>query len=171
MSLDKEETVYTEFHPKVSGYIKSRILHPQDAEDLVSAVFLKVYGALISFDESRASLSTWVYTITRNTVNDYFRRNGKMQPPEDIEELSLSAPEQEIPEEILLREENLDLLADSLAKLPQRERDMIILLYYHEKSLKETASLLQMSYGNAKYLHHIAINRLRSFMEKNQTAG
>ena len=62
------ESVYQAFYPKVCAYVRSKIQNPHTAEDLVSAVFLKVVQKLDSFDPVRASLSTWVYTITRNTV-------------------------------------------------------------------------------------------------------
>ena len=70
--------IYEEFHPKVHAYVRGKIQDPHDAEDLVSAVFMKVVQKLDSFDSARASVSTWVYTITRNTVTDYFRTRRSM---------------------------------------------------------------------------------------------
>ena len=67
------EDIYLSYHDKVSSYIRGKVDHHQDAEDLVSQVFEKVYGKLHTFDETKASQSTWIYTITRNTVTDYYR--------------------------------------------------------------------------------------------------
>ncbi|MCD7867228.1 MAG: sigma-70 family RNA polymerase sigma factor [Clostridiales bacterium] len=67
------ENLYIEYHPKVQAYIGSRVKNVHDAEDLVSQVFLKVYHNLESFDSRKASVSTWIYKITRNTVTDFFQ--------------------------------------------------------------------------------------------------
>ena len=58
-----------------------------DAEDLVSDVFLKAYEKYPTFDADRASVSTWLYTITRNTVIDYFRTHRPgVELPDDLPE-------------------------------------------------------------------------------------
>ena len=70
----EKEKIYRDYHGKVCGYIRSKINSAQDAEDITSDVFVKVYEKLDTFDETKASLSTWIYTITRNTLTDYFRK-------------------------------------------------------------------------------------------------
>ena len=70
MSYDE---VYEKYADKVKGYIYPKVTNRADAEDLHSAVFIKVYQKFETFDQSKASVSTWVYTIARNTVIDYFR--------------------------------------------------------------------------------------------------
>ena len=70
-SLDRKEKIYAEYFEKVTGYIRSHIENIQDREAIASEVFLKVYAKLDSYDERKASLSTWIYTITKNTVIDY----------------------------------------------------------------------------------------------------
>lgn len=70
--------IYEEFQPKVRAYVRGKIHDPHDADDLVSAVFMKVVQKLDSYDPDKASISTWVYTITRNTVTDYFRTRRSM---------------------------------------------------------------------------------------------
>ena len=84
----QKEAIYRDYHGKVSGYIRSKINSPQDAEDITANVFLKVYEKLDSFDESKASLSTWIFTIARNTLIDYYR--GRKVFEEVSEEMSVS---------------------------------------------------------------------------------
>lgn len=60
------EAVYREFHPKVSAYVRGKVAHPQDSEEVISAMFLKVVQNLDRYDPVKAGLSTWVYTITRD---------------------------------------------------------------------------------------------------------
>ena len=70
---EEREALYTAYSEKVRGYVFGKVANRHDAEDLVSDVFLKAYEKYPTFDADRASVSTWLYTITRNTVIDYFR--------------------------------------------------------------------------------------------------
>ena len=82
--IGKEE-LYIEYADKVMGYIRSKITNQADAEDLHSTVFLKVYQKFDTFDQTKASVSTWIYTITKNTVTDFFRtRHVHSEIEEDI---------------------------------------------------------------------------------------
>ena len=105
--IGKEE-LYIEYADKVMGYIRSKITNQADAEDLHSTVFLKVYQKFDTFDQTKASVSTWIYTITKNTVTDFFRtRHVHSEIEEDI--LDEGDEYQGI-----LDEETLNELADAL---------------------------------------------------------
>ena len=157
--IGKEE-LYIEYADKVMGYIRSKITNQADAEDLHSAVFIKVYQKFETFDQTKASVSTWVYTIARNTVIDYFRAR---KIHEEVQEDS-AISEDNVADD-LLNQEALEELADALEQLPQRERDLIILHYYSGLTLKECATKLRMSYSNCKLVHNKALMELRTLMQ------
>ena len=71
--MPDREQIYIEYVDKVRRYVKGKIQNQQEVEDLVSSIFVKVYQNISSFDRKKASISTWIYTITRNTVIDYFK--------------------------------------------------------------------------------------------------
>ena len=73
IALMNREKIYLEFKNKVSAYVAGKGISGHEAEDIVADVFLKVYKNLDRYDETKASLSTWIYTITKNTVIKYFR--------------------------------------------------------------------------------------------------
>lgn len=152
------EIIYRDYHSKVFGYIRSRISSAQDAEDLASDVFVKVYEKLDSFDESKASLSTWIYTITRNTLTDYFRtRKVYDEIPETFEDDSSV-------EDDVCNAEMLNNLAKALETLDERERDIIILRFYSGKTLKEITEQMDISYAYGKVLQNKAFDKLRKFL-------
>ena len=152
--MDKEQ-IYLKYHEKVFGYILSKINNVQDAEDLSSEVFLKVYAKLDTFDENKASLSTWIYTVTKNTLTDYYRtRKVFFEMPEDAEDETSVADE-------ICNAEALEKLADALETLEKRERELIILHYYSGKTLKEIAERLDISYSYVKILQNKALEHLR----------
>ena len=155
----RKEQLYLIYKAKVAAYVGSRISQTEDAEDLVSQIFTKVYQNLPAYDESRASLSTWIYSITRNTVIDYYRTNHLCD--EWTKEL---ASEEDFIEKIL-KEELLEELAAALEKLDRRERDIILLHYYQEYTLKEIADKMCISYSYAKLLHGNALKNLRKYIK------
>ena len=81
------EEIYLQYKDKVLGYIRNHVNSPEDAEDLCSDVFIKIYSKLDTFDETKASLSTWIYAMTSNTVIDFYRTNHvHSEIPEDLAE-------------------------------------------------------------------------------------
>lgn len=153
------EQIYEAYHGKVMGYIRARVSRWADAEDLCSEVFEKVQRKLDDFDSSKASVSTWIFTITRNTVIDYFRRR---KPSEELDENLSDGAELD---EDLLNGETLSELASALRSLPDEMRDIIVLRYYDGKPLTEIAELMGLSYGAVKLRHQSALAKLRMHMQ------
>ncbi len=153
------ETIYLQYYSKVMGYIHSRIRNRADAEDLCSDVFEKVQRKLPEFDPAKASVSTWIFTITRNTVIDYFRRTRPTEEPDEN-----LASDEEI-DEGLLTQETLSELAGALRKLPQEMQDIIVLMYYDGKPMTEIAMMMKLSYGAVKIRHQKALMLLRESMQ------
>jgi RNA polymerase sigma-70 factor (ECF subfamily) len=152
------EQVYQNYSGRIMSYISPRINNPTDAQDLHSIIFTKVFEKFSSFDHTKASVSTWIYTIARNTLIDFFRTrkiHEELGDDDIVEEDAFQG---------ILDEETLDELASALEKLPQRERDLIILHYYHNMQLKEIALKLHMSYSNCKLVHNKALMKLRQYL-------
>ena len=152
------ETLYTQYSSKVTGYIYTRIRNRADAEDLCADVFEKVYRKIGEYDRTKAALGTWIFTITRNTVIDYYRRT---KPTEELDENLSDHAELDAD---LLNSETLSELAAALRKLPQQMMDIIVLRYYDGKPLTEIAELMGLSYGAVKLRHQNALIRLREEM-------
>ena len=155
--MDKEK-VYRDYHGKVCGYIRSKINSAQDAEDLAADVFVKVFEKLGSFDESKASLSTWIYTITRNTLTDYFRTRKVFAEIPETMETDTSV------EDNVCNAEMLETLAKALETLDERERDIIILRFYSGKPLKQITAQMGISYAYGKVLQNKAFEKLRKYL-------
>lgn len=156
-NAEKEE-IYRNYHKKVLGYINSQINRLQDAEDLAADVFIKVFEKIDTFDETKASISTWIFTITKNKLTDYYRtRRVFEEVPETLSDESSF-------EDDICNEEMLDTLADALEKLEERERDIIILRYYSGKTLKEISDKMGISYAYVKILQNKALGNLKKYL-------
>lgn len=149
--------IYTQYRDKVFGFVRSKIFNQTEAEDIVQTVFLKVYSNLDKYDETKASLSTWIYTITRNTVCDHLKEKRDRPVLELIENTVNSAEE---PDDSILNNEALEELACALEKLPRNQRDIIILMYYKNLDRRKVAEMFGITYGQLRYLHDKAIKRL-----------
>ncbi len=149
------EQIYAEYSSKIMGYIRARVRNTADAEDLFSDVFEKIIRKLDGFDPSKASLSTWIFTITRNTVIDHFRRS------KPVDELDENIADDTELDEGLLNSETLSELAAALRKLPQQLMDIIVLRYYDGKPLTEIAQIMNLSYGAVKLRHQNAVMLLK----------
>ena len=150
--MDKNQ-IYEEYHTKVLRYINSQVNDYYLAEDLCSDVFVKVYEKLDTFDDKKASISTWVFTITRNRLIDYYRTRKVMV--EIPETLTYDEDYSDIDDEML------EKLAEALDKVDERSKKLIIMHYYEGKTLKEVAELMDISYPYAKILHKKALFNLK----------
>src|SRR4030095_15394392 len=111
------------------------------AEKCTKAVFLKIWRALPSYD-GRASLSTWIYTIARNTSITHLRAEFYRKT------LSLEeAPEPLSKVEPVLGRIEIERL---LTILPDEQREVIVLFYLEERSIEEVATMLDLPEGTVK---------------------
>lgn len=153
--MNKEE-IYQEYHTKVLRYIQSRVNDYHLAEDLCSDVFVKVYEKLNTFNSKKASLSTWIFTITRNRLIDYYRtRKVNVEIPEDL------TYEEDYSD---INEDRLESLANGLNNIDERSRKIVV-KHYEGKSLKEIAENMGISYTYIKILHRKALFLLRKYVK------
>lgn len=155
----EREAVYLEYRDKVARYISGKVSRAADAEELVSEVFLKVYEKFDSFDGTRASISTWIYTITRNTVIDYYRTKKEAL---SFDEAFMTEEDAAAPDEP--DEEMLERLAEALEALDERTRNIIILKYYSHLTLKVIAERVGLSYSHTKALHAQGLEALKGML-------
>ena len=150
--------IYNEYHDRVMGYIYARLRSKADAEDVCQDVFMKVHSKLDCFDSGKASISTWIFSITRNSVIDFYRRK------KPFGELNESLPEDGAIDDALLNDETLEELAEALAALPLQLRKIVVLHYYDGLPLTEIAKKMNLSYGAVKLRHAKALREIRASM-------
>lgn len=157
MTEQQKAEIYEQFSSKVLHYIQSRVCDSYLAEDLCSEVFVKIYDKLGSYDPDKSALSTWVFTIARNTLTDYYRTR---RITEEIPETLACAGSFE---DDICRDEMLETLADALESLDSRSREIIVLRYYSGMTLKAISERLGISYAYIKVLHNKALAALKKY--------
>jgi RNA polymerase sigma-70 factor, ECF subfamily len=117
------------------------------AEDLLSEVFLDVWRQADRF-EGRSSVSTWLLSIARFKALSARRRRTDAQLDEKIE--TTVADPTSNPEAALQEKNRGELLRQALTRLSPEHREIIDLVYYHEKSLDECAQILGIPAATVK---------------------
>ena len=153
--MERFEEIYRQFHSKVLSYVLSRVRPPEEAEDVCAAVFEKALRGLDTYDESKSSLSTWLYRIAHNAVVDHLRTR---RPAEELDEGLAAAGSID---DALLRDESLTALAAALEQLNDVEHDVLILRYYEGCTLKEVSERMGIPYRTVIRREQEAISRLK----------
>ena len=109
------------------------------AEDLLSDVFLDVWRHAASF-EARASVSTWLLAIARYKALSARRRRTDAALDDQI--ASTVADPADGPDLVLEKKSTTELMRGCLAELSPEHREVMDLVYYHEKSVREVARII-----------------------------
>jgi RNA polymerase sigma-70 factor (ECF subfamily) len=132
------------------------------AEDLLSDVFLDVWRKAASF-EARSSVSTWLMAIARYKALSARRRRTDM--PLDDEAASAIADPADDPEAALLKKNRGELLRRSLAGLSPEHSEVVDLVYYHDKSVKEVAEIVGIAEATVKTRMFYARKKLADLVQ------
>ena len=125
------------------------------AQEVTQDIFLKLWRALPSYD-GRAALSTWLYTIARNTCLTAVRAETYRRPAGESRALE--------PQAEFIHPVNI-ALQSAIDKLPEIQRTVLTLFYFEDRNIAEVASLLGMPAGTVKSHLHRARRTLSEMLE------
>jgi RNA polymerase sigma-70 factor (ECF subfamily) len=132
------------------------------AEDLLSDVFLDVWRQAAKF-EARSSVSTWLLAIARYKALSARRRRRDAELDDELA-CRLADPADD-PELVLQKKNRAELLRQSLARLSPEHGEVIDLVYYHGKSVKEVAEIVGISEATVKTRMFYARKKLTELVE------
>ena len=112
----------------------------EDAEDVAQDVFVAVYENLERFDETKASFRTWLMRIAYYTAIKRLRGKGKVSFVE-MEEEPLDVVAEDLTDELLSEAppDRKTLLEQAVRLLSEADQLLLMLYYYHDKSVREIA--------------------------------
>ena len=132
------------------------------AEDVLSDVFLDVWRQAGAF-EARSSVSTWLLAIAR-----YKALSARRLRTDAVldDEVAFSIPDPKDNPEIVLQKKNLgEVLRKSLTKLSPEHGEVIDLVYYHDKSIKEVAEIVGIAEATVKTRMFYARRKLAELVD------
>ncbi len=146
------ELLLTRYQGKVYRLCCTLLREPSAAQDVAQESLVRIWKALASYDQ-RASLSTWIYAITRNRCLSALERRRDLaslsDPEVESEAQALASPAIEPDDQLMLLRELVELL-------PERYRRTLTLFYYEDRSVGEVANMLGMPEGTVKTNLHRA---------------
>jgi len=150
------ETLVGRYQTRLFRFISRFTNDAEDARDVTQEAFMKVYGALDSFDP-RYRFSTWLFRIAGNAAIDHLRRRrGRTVPlelpPNEDGETRAFEPRETRPDplEDLTRRRQRRVIDEAIEKLPDDYRELISLRHYGELPYEEIAELKGMPLGTVK---------------------
>ncbi|MFA6094807.1 MAG: sigma-70 family RNA polymerase sigma factor [Candidatus Paceibacterota bacterium] len=153
-------TIYDHYIRPIYTFVYYKTHHKETAEDITSAVFFKALSAIKSVDPKKP-FSPWLYRIAQNTVIDHYRTKKVSADIEDVWDV--------ISDNVDITEgTDTDLTFAHVKKymhvLTGRERDVLVLRIWEEKSYKEIGDILGVSEGNSKVILSRGLEKLRKVM-------
>jgi RNA polymerase sigma-70 factor (ECF subfamily) len=135
------------------------------AEDIVSEVFVDVWRQASQF-EGRSQVSTWILSIARFKALSERRRRHDAELDDNV---ALSIADQgDTPEEAVLKSDRSDQLRLCLTQLSREHREIVDLVYYHEKTIEEVAEIIQAPRNTIKTRMFYARKRLAQLLAAHQ---
>jgi RNA polymerase sigma-70 factor (ECF subfamily) len=160
--------VYDLYVTPIYRFIYFKVSNQQDAEDLTSEVFLKVWQYATETEDIIENFRALIYKIARNAVIDFYRQRARGDLVQDEETLMgiKDDRQQSFLKQIEVEFDfkNIELV---LRRVKDEYRDVIVLRYIDGLSTKEIARILDKSHGSVRVLLHRALNVIREIINQN----
>lgn len=158
------------YQAKLGRYIaRLGVQDPDDRDDVLQDIFIKVYKNLNSFDQS-LSFSSWIYRIAHNEAVSWYRRRkarpeGYLVADSEAVIALVSDDDLDRPEERFDRDIDAALLARELEKLDDKYRDILLLRYFEHLEYEQISDVLKIPVGTVGTLVHRAKKQLKKNLE------
>lgn len=164
IAQDQDQSAFAEifrhFAPRVKAFLIKSGADPSLAEECMQDVMATLWRKAHMYDPSRASVATWIFTIARNRKIDLLRRYARPEP----EELPWGPEQAPNPADVIALQEDTTRLAQALATLPDKQRELIKHAYYGDLTHSEIAIETGLPLGTIKSRIRLALDRLRHSM-------
>jgi RNA polymerase sigma-70 factor, ECF subfamily len=156
------QVLFARHHVRVYRFVLRLVRNEASAEDLISEVFLDVWRQADRF-EGRSAVSTWLLAIARFKALSSMRR----KPDEELDDEAAGAIEDasDTPEVSLQKKDKGTVLRNCLEQLSREHREVIDLVYYHEKSVEEVAEIVGIPEATVKTRMFYARKKLSELLK------
>jgi RNA polymerase sigma-70 factor, ECF subfamily len=157
------KVLFARHHVRVYRFVLRMVRNEATAEDLISEVFLDVWRQADKF-EGRSAVSTWMLSIARFKALSALRRRSD----DELDEETAAAIEDQAddPEVALAKKDKGAVLRQCLTRLSAEHREIIDLVYYHEKSVEEVAGIVGIPEATVKTRMFYARKKLSELLKE-----
>jgi RNA polymerase sigma-70 factor (ECF subfamily) len=155
------QQLYSRHHVRIYRFALRFLNDEAAAEDIVSEVFIDVWRQAERF-EGRSQVTTWLLAIARNKSLSLLRRRSSEELDDEVAEF-IEDPSDN-PEAAMLKSQRASMLQDCLTQLSPAHREIVDLVYYHEKSVEEVAEIISVPANTVKTRMFYARKRIGELM-------
>ncbi|MBA4537320.1 RNA polymerase sigma factor SigX [Bacillus aquiflavi] len=163
------EELYEKYHHDVFQFLFYMVKNREQAEDLVQEVYIRVLKSYGRF-EGKSSEKTWLFSIARNVAIDFFRRQKGWKKVLferfDWSTQQVKDDTQPLPEEIATKNDEIQLIYRCLDQCTVDQKIVIIMRYFQDLSIIETAAALGWTESKVKTTQHRALKMLKKHLEE-----
>ena len=156
------QVLFARHHVRIYRFVLRLVRDQWKAEDLISEVFLDVWRQADRF-EGRSTVSTWLLAIARFKAMSALRRKPEEALDEDAE-LAIEDPADD-PEVTLEKKDRSAIIRKCLMGLSSEHREIIDLVYYHEKTVEEVAKIVGIPENTVKTRMFYARKKLAEMLK------
>jgi len=145
------ETLVRQFQGRVYGLARQYASDPEEARDLAQEAFVRVWRSLNTF-RGHETFVSWLLMLTRNLCVDQLRRKAARPPAQDVDSRTATglADPADLPDEELVIARRRSLVQRAIARMTERNREVLILQEIHGLKVEEVASILKLPVGTVK---------------------
>jgi RNA polymerase sigma-70 factor (ECF subfamily) len=156
------QVLFARHHVRVFRFVLRLVRNETLAEDLISEVFLDVWRQAAKF-EQRSAVSTWLLAIARFKALSSLRKRAD----EELDEEAAAAVEDagDSPEVAMQKKDKGEILRKCLGELSAEHREIIDLVYYHEKGVEEVAEIVGIPENTVKTRMFYARRKLSELLK------
>ncbi|GHO98264.1 hypothetical protein KSF_083120 [Reticulibacter mediterranei] len=162
------EILYDRYHMQIYRYLYTHLKNEQDTADLLQHVFLQAWKHAQSYDPRRGSIATWLLSIARNRLIDFYRVSHSSLSWETIPDITSM---EQNPEVRVISQETIAQVRKMLEALHQTEQELLALRFAARLSSAEIAPLIGKSEAATKkqltrLLHRLQEQYRRDVLEE-----
>lgn len=161
-SGDELRELYRRYAAELFGFAASALGDRELAEEVVQDVFAQLWRHAGDYDQSRASVRTWLYAIARNRIVDAHRRASARPKRAGNDSLDSAAEIDAALDQAVLRWQ----VTAALARLTPAHREVIRLAHYGGLTMREIAERTGIPLGTVKSRTSYALRSLRLILDE-----
>ncbi len=155
--------LFARHNVRVFRFLMGRVRNEAVAEELTNEVFLDVWRHAGRY-EGRSAVTTWLLAIAHNKAMSLLRKKREDELENEVAEQV--ADESDNPELSAQKRSKGDLMRETINALSDEHREVIDLVYYHEKSVREVAEIAGIPESTVKTRMHYARKQLGELMKQ-----
>jgi RNA polymerase sigma factor (sigma-70 family) len=148
------------YQRRVYGLARAVLGDPGAAEDVAQEAFVRMWRHAEAFDPRRASVATWLLTITRNLAIDALRLR-RAEPTDPAVLVAWQLPSPDDPAAAALVGEDVRRVRAAITALPEPQRRALVRAAYLGQTAREIGVAESIPLGTAKTRIRAAMLRLR----------